>query len=53
MAVIVVSSELEELFHISDEIAVLRKGHVRRVLRREEFSKERVLLAASGLKETP
>jgi ribose transport system ATP-binding protein len=53
MAVIVVSSELEELFHISDEIAVLRRGHVRRVLRREEFSKERVLLAASGLKETP
>jgi len=53
LAVIVASSELEELFHLSDQIVVLRKGRVGRVLSRKEFSKERVLLTASGVKESP
>jgi ribose transport system ATP-binding protein len=53
MAVIVASSELEELFHLSDQIVVLRHGQIGRVLTREEFSKERVLLTASGVKESP
>jgi ABC-type sugar transport system ATPase subunit len=53
MAVIVVSSELEELFHLSDQIVVLRTGRIGRVLTRDEFSKERVLLTAAGVKESP
>jgi ribose transport system ATP-binding protein len=53
MAVIVVSSELEELFHLSDQIVVLRTGRIGRVLARDEFSKERVLLTAAGVKESP
>ena len=53
MAVIVASSELEELFHLSDQIVVLRSGQIGRVLARDEFSKERVLLTASGVKESP
>lgn len=53
MAVIVASSELEELFHLSDQIVVLRKGQIGRVLARDEFSKERVLLTAAGVKEGP
>jgi ribose transport system ATP-binding protein len=53
MAVIVASSELEELFHLSDQIVVLRRGRIGRVLAKEEFSKEQVLLTASGVKEIP
>jgi ribose transport system ATP-binding protein len=53
MAVIVASSELDELFHLSDQIVVLRTGRIGRVLARDEFSKERVLLTAAGVKEIP
>ena len=53
MAVIVASSELEELFHLCDQIVVLRRGRIGRVLAKEEFSKEQVLLTASGVKEIP
>jgi ribose transport system ATP-binding protein len=53
MAVIVASSELEELFHLSDQIVVLRHGRIGRVLTRDQFSKEQVLLTASGVKEVP
>ncbi len=53
MAVIVASSELEELFHLSDQIVVLRHGRIGRVLTKDQFSKEQVLLTASGVKEIP
>lgn len=53
MAVIVASSELEELFHLSDQIVVLRRGRIGRVLARDEFSKERVLQTAAGVRESP
>jgi len=53
MAVIVASSELEELFHLSDQIVVLRHGRIGRVLAKDQFSKEQVLLTASGVKEIP
>lgn len=53
MAVIVASSELEELFHLSDQIVVLRHGRIGRVLSKDQFSKEQVLLVASGVKEGP
>ena len=53
MAVIVASSELEELFRLSDQIVVLRHGRIGRVLTKDQFSKEQVLLTASGVKEIP
>ena len=53
MAVIVASSELEELFHLADQIVVLRHGRIGRVLAKDQFSKEQVLLTASGVKEIP
>lgn len=53
MAVIVASSELEELFRLSDQIIVLRHGRIGRVLGKEAFSKEEVLLTASGVREIP
>jgi ABC-type sugar transport system ATPase subunit len=53
MAVIVASSELEELFRLSDQIIVLRRGRIGRVLSKDQFSKEQVLLTASGVKEIP
>ena len=53
MAVIVASSELDELFHLSDQIVVLRRGRIGRVLTKDQFSKEQVLLTASGVKEGP
>jgi ribose transport system ATP-binding protein len=53
MAVIVASSELEELFHLADQIVVLRHGRIGRVLTKDQFSKEQVLLTASGVKEIP
>ncbi len=53
MAVIVASSELEELFHLADRIVVLRRGRIGRVLTKDQFSKEQVLLTASGVREIP
>lgn len=53
MAVIVASSELEELFRLCDQIIVLRRGRIGRVLSKDQFSKEQVLLVASGVKESP
>ncbi len=49
MAVIVVSSELDELFSLADRIAVLRKGQVGSVVDRDEFSKERIMRVAAGV----
>ncbi len=53
MAVIIASSELEELFRLSDQIVVLRHGRIGRVLTKDQFSKEKVLQTASGVKENP
>ena len=43
VAVVVVSSELPEVMGISDRIVVMRSGKVSGVVRREEFSQERLL----------
>ena len=48
MAVIVVSSELDELFSLSDRIAVLHKGRVASLLARDDFSKETIMRYATG-----
>ena len=48
-AIIMVSSDMEEILGMSDRIIVLHEGLVSGELRREEFSQERVLHLASGL----
>ncbi|MCL2464676.1 MAG: ATP-binding cassette domain-containing protein, partial [Micrococcales bacterium] len=49
MAVIVVSSELDELFSLADRIAVLHQGRVGAVVDRADFSKERIMRTAAGV----
>ncbi len=49
VAVIVVSSELDELFRLADRIAVLRKGRIDTVLNHSEFSKEVIMRSATGV----
>lgn len=48
-AIIMVSSDMEEILGMSDRIIVLHEGLVSGELKREEFSQERVLQLASGL----
>ena len=48
MAVLVASSELEELQLICHRIAVLRRGRVTAVLSGDEATKERIMTAAAG-----
>jgi ribose transport system ATP-binding protein len=47
MAILVVSSELEELVSICHRIVVLRQGRITADLDRSEFSKERIIAAAA------
>ncbi len=47
MAILVASSELEELAGICHRIVVLRRGRVTADLARSEFSKERIIAAAA------
>jgi len=48
-SIILVSSEMEEVMGLSDRIAVLSEGRLMRILEREEFDQERILILASGL----
>lgn len=50
-AVLVVSSDLEELLALSDRIAVLHRGRLAGTLAGEERTKERVLALALGIAE--
>ena len=47
MAILVASSELEELVGICHRIVVLRRGRITAELERSEFSKERIIAAAA------
>jgi len=47
MAILVASSELEELMGICHRIVVLRRGRITAELDRSEFSKERIIAAAA------
>jgi len=49
MAVIVISSELDELLSLSDRIAVLRKGQICAILDRDEYSKETIMRYAADV----
>ena len=47
MAILVASSELEELAGICHRIVVLRRGRIAAEFQRSEFSKERIIAAAA------
>ncbi|MEW6127765.1 MAG: sugar ABC transporter ATP-binding protein [Acidobacteriota bacterium] len=48
VAIIVISSEMEEVLGISDRIAVMHEGSVAGILERHEFSEEAVMHLATG-----
>lgn len=48
-AIIMISSDMEEILGMSDRIVVLSEGQVAGELQKEEFSQENVLTLASGL----
>ena len=48
VAVIVISSEMEEVLGISDRIAVMHEGRITGVLERPQFSEEAVMHLATG-----
>lgn len=48
VAVIVVSSDMEEVLGISDRIAVMHEGAIAGILDRAEFSEEKVMNLAFG-----
>lgn len=48
VAILVISSDMEELLGISDRIAVMREGRIAGTLARVEFSEESVIRLATG-----
>ena len=48
-SILMVSSDMEELLGMSERIIVLHEGKQTGILRKEEFSQERVLALASGM----
>jgi ribose transport system ATP-binding protein len=53
MAVLVASSELEELLRICNRIAVMNHGRVVEVVDRDDATKERIMTAAAGTSAEP
>lgn len=50
VAVLVISSDMEEVIGVSDRIAVMHEGQISGILDRDDFSQENVLLLAVGKK---
>jgi ABC-type sugar transport system ATPase subunit len=50
-AILLISSELEEVLSMSDRVVVMREGRVTAELTREEATQERVMAAATGVEE--
>jgi ribose transport system ATP-binding protein len=48
VAVLMISSDMEEVIGVSDRVAVMHEGHVSGVLSRDQFSEENILLLAVG-----
>jgi ribose transport system ATP-binding protein len=48
VAVLMISSDMEEVIGVSDRIAVMHEGAISGILEREQFSEENVLLLAVG-----
>ena len=51
-AIIMISSEMEEILGMSDRILVLHEGMIAGELKKEQFSQENVLTLASGMEVT-
>ena len=49
-AVIMVSSEMDECMGISDRIIVMHEGEIMGEIKREDFTQEKIMYAASGIK---
>ncbi|SFM27945.1 sugar ABC transporter ATP-binding protein [Pelosinus propionicus] len=48
VAIIMISSELPEIINMSDRVIVVRNGSIAGMLKREEFSQERIMHMATG-----
>jgi len=48
-AIVMISSDMEELLGMSDRIVVLSEGRVSGELRKDQFTQENVLTLASGM----
>jgi ribose transport system ATP-binding protein len=48
VAVLMISSDMEEVIGVSDRIAVMHEGHITGILDRNQFSEENILLLAVG-----
>ncbi|MNL89556.1 Ribose import ATP-binding protein RbsA [compost metagenome] len=48
VAVLMISSDMEEVIGVSDRIAVMHEGGISGMLERDQFSEENVLLLAVG-----
>ncbi len=53
VAILMISSDMEEVIGVSDRIAVMHEGRISGVLARDQFSEENVLLLAVGKSLTP
>jgi len=47
-AILLVSSELDEILHLADRILVMHRGRITGELRREEATEERIMQLATG-----
>ena len=47
-AILMISSDMEEVLGVSDRVAVMHEGRLTGVLGREQFSEEAVMLMAVG-----
>ena len=50
VAVLMISSDMEEVIGVSDRIAVMHEGQISGILNRSEFNEENVLMLAVGKK---
>jgi ribose transport system ATP-binding protein len=48
VAIIMISSDMEEVLGVSDRVAVMHEGRVTGLLARKEFSEQRVMRLAVG-----
>ncbi|TIT70459.1 MAG: D-xylose ABC transporter ATP-binding protein, partial [Mesorhizobium sp.] len=48
VAVLMISSDMEEVIGVSDRIAVMHEGRISGILDKDHFSQENVLLLAVG-----
>ena len=52
VAILMISSDMEEVIGVSDRIAVMHEGRVSGFLEREDFSEHNVLMLAVGQRDT-